>query len=123
VSSRILEVLRNGELIHGKTVGIDATTLEANAAMRSIVRRDTGESYEEFLTGLAKESGIETPTREDLARVDRTRKNKASNKDWVNPHEPDARIAKMKDGARIWRIRWNTHLLRHSNERGSATAC
>jgi transposase len=95
----ILEVLRDRGLIHGKTVGIDATTLEANAAMRSIVRRDTGESYEEFLTGLAKKSGIETPTREDLARVDRTRKNKASNKDWVNPHEPDARIAKMKDGS------------------------
>jgi transposase len=66
--------------------------------MRSIVRRDTGESYEEFLQGLAKESGIETPTREDLARVDRTRKNKASNEDWVNPHDGDARIAKMKDG-------------------------
>src|SRR5207245_8329188 len=72
--------------------------LEANAAMRSIVRRDSGESYEEFLKGLAKKSGIETPTREDLARVDRKRKNKASNKDWVNPHERDARITKMKDG-------------------------
>jgi transposase len=68
VFSWILEVLRERGLIHGKTVGIDATTLEANAAMRSIVRRDTGESYEEFLTGLAKKSGIETPTREDLAR-------------------------------------------------------
>jgi transposase len=66
--------------------------------MRSIVRRDNGESYEEFLKGLAKESGIETPTREDLARLDRTRKNKASNKDWVNPHDADARITKMKDG-------------------------
>src|ERR1700686_4611731 len=66
--------------------------------MRSIVRQDTGESYEEFLQGLAKESGIETPTREDLARLDRTRKNKASNKDWVNPHDRDARITKMKDG-------------------------
>ena len=99
VFSWILEVLRERGLIKGKTVGIDATTLEANAAMRSIVRRDTGESYEEFLTGLAKESGIATPTREDLARIDRTRKNKASNKDWVNPHEQDARIAKMKDGS------------------------
>jgi transposase len=66
--------------------------------MRSIVRRDNGESYEEFLKGLAKESGIDTPTREDLARFDRTRKNKASNKDWVNPHDGDARITKMKDG-------------------------
>src|SRR6201988_2297160 len=94
----ILEVLREQGLVKGKTVGIDATTLEANAAMRSIVRRDTGESYEEFLQGLAKESGIETATREDLARVDGTRKNKASNEDWVNPHDGDARITKMKDG-------------------------
>src|SRR5439155_7358239 len=94
----ILELLRDQGLVKGKTVGIDATTLEANAAMRSIVRRDNGESYEEFLKGLAKESGIETPTREDLARLDRTRKNKASNKDWVNPHDADARITKMKDG-------------------------
>ena len=94
----ILELLRDRGLLKGKIVGVDATTLEANAAMRAIVRRDTGESYEEFLKGLAKESGIATPTREDLARVDRTRKNKASNKDWVHPHDADARIAKMKDG-------------------------
>ena len=94
----ILELLRDQGLLKGKTVGIDATTLEANAAMRSIVRRDSGESYEEFLKGLAKESGIETPTREDLARLDRTRMNKASNKDWVNPHDANARITKMKDG-------------------------
>jgi transposase len=93
----ILELLRDQGLLKGKTVGIDATTLEANAAMRSIVRRDGGESYEEFLKGLAKESGIETPTREDLARLDRKRKNKASNEDWVNPHDQDARITKMKD--------------------------
>lgn len=94
----ILELLRDQGLLKGKTVGIDATTLEANAAMRSIVRRDSGESYEEFLKGLAKKSGIETPTREDLARFDRQRKNKGSNKDWVNPHDRDARITKMKDG-------------------------
>jgi len=94
----ILELLRDQGLLKGQTVGIDATTLEANAAMRSIVRRDSGESYEEFLKGLAKKSGIETPTREDLARLDRRRKNKASNKDWVNPHDADARITKMKDG-------------------------
>ena len=85
----ILELLRDQGLVKGKTVGIDATTLEANAAMRSIVRRDNGESYEEFLKGLAKESGIETPTREDLARFDRRRKKKTSNnnKDCVNPHD------------------------------------
>ena len=85
-------------LLKGKTVAIDATTLEANAAMRSIVRRDTGESYQAFLTRLAKASGIETPTREDLARLDRKRKKKTSNKDWTNPHDPDAKVTKMKDG-------------------------
>jgi transposase len=85
-------------LLKGKTVAIDATTLEANAAMRSIVRRDTGESYDAFLTGLAKASGIATPTRDDLARLDRKRKKKTSNKDWMNPHDPDAKVAKMKDG-------------------------
>jgi transposase len=85
-------------LLKGKTVAIDATTLEANAAMRSIVRRDTGESYQEFLTCLAHASGIETPSREDLARLDRTRKKNTSNKDWTNPWDPDAKVAKMKDG-------------------------
>ena len=94
----VLKVLAQEGLLKAKTVGIDATTLEANAAMRSIVRRDTGESYQEFLTRLAKESGIETPTREDLAKLDKKRKNKASNDDWENPHEPDAKITKMKDG-------------------------
>lgn len=95
----VLKVLADYDLISGKTVGIDATTLEANAAMRSIVRRDTQQNYQEFLTDLAKASGIRTPTREDLARVDRKRKNKASNDDWENPHDPDAKIAKMKDGS------------------------
>ena len=85
-------------LLTGKTVAIDATTLEANAAMRSIVRRDTGDSYQAFLTGLAKASGRDTPTREDLARLDRKRKKKTSNKDWTHPGDPDAKVAKMKDG-------------------------
>jgi len=85
-------------LLKGRTVAIDATTLEANAAMRSIVRRDTGESYQEFLTRLATESGIKTPTREALARLDRRRKKRTSNKDWENPSDPDAKITKMKDG-------------------------
>jgi transposase len=85
-------------LLQGRTVAIDATTLEANAAMRSIVRRDTGESYQEFLTRLAAASGIKTPTREALARLDRRRKKRTSNKDWKNPFDPDAKIAKMKDG-------------------------
>lgn len=94
----VLERLAESELLRGKTIGIDATTLEANAAMRSIVRRETGESYEEFLSALAQASGMETPTRQDLIRVDRKRKRKASNQDWKNPHDPDARITKMKDG-------------------------
>jgi transposase len=85
-------------LLTGKTVAIDATTLEANAAMRSIVRRDTGEGYQAFLTGLAKASGIETPTRDDLARLDRKRKKKTSNTDWTSPSDPDAKVTKMKDG-------------------------
>jgi transposase len=93
-----LGLLADRKLVKGKTVAIDATTLEANAAMRSIVRRDNGASYDEFLQGLAKESGIQTPTREDLARLDRKRKKKGANKDWVNPHDRDARITKMKDG-------------------------
>jgi len=94
----VLGLLADRELIKGKTVGIDGTTLEANAAMRSIVRRDNGASYEEFLKGLARESGIPTPTREDLARLDCKRKKKGANKEWVNPHDEDARITKMKDG-------------------------
>lgn len=94
----VLKALATQGLVKGKTVGIDATTLEANAALRSIVRRDTGESYDEFLTRLAQASGIETPTREDLARIDKHRKHKGSNDDWEHPHDPDAKITKMKDG-------------------------
>ena len=86
-------------LLKGKMVGIDATTLEANAAMRSIVRRDNGQRYEAFLTELAKKSGIATPSREDLARMDRKRKKKGSNQEWESTTDPDARIAKMKDGS------------------------
>ena len=94
----VLGVLADRGLLKGKTVGVDATTLEANAAMRSIVRRDNGSSYDEFLTELARESGIETPSREDLARIDRKRKKKGSNEEWMSPSDTDARIAKMKDG-------------------------
>ena len=94
----VLGVLADRGLLKGRTVGVDATTLEANAAMRSIVRRDNGASYEEFLTDLAKQSGIETPSREDLARMDRKRKKKTSNEDWESPVDADSRIAKMKNG-------------------------
>lgn len=94
----VLRVLARRKLLRGKTLGVDSTTLEANAALRSIVRRDSGESYEDFLERLAKESGIETPTRQDLARIDRNRPGKGSNDDWQHPHDPDAKITKMKDG-------------------------
>ncbi len=94
----MLSVLAGDGLVDGKTIGVDASTLEANAAMRSIVRRDSGEAYNDFLTGLAKESGIETPTRADLAKLDRKRPKKGSNKEWEHPDDPDARITKMKDG-------------------------
>jgi transposase len=94
----VLQRLVDAGLVKGHTIGLDATTLEANAALRSIVRRDTGESYQEFLTALAQTSGIDTPTREELARLDRQRPKKGSNDDWTHPHDPDARITKMKDG-------------------------
>jgi transposase len=94
----VMKVLADYDLVSGKTVGIDATTLEANAAMRSIVRKDTKQNDQDFLTDLAKASGIETPTREDLVKLDRKRKNKAGNDDWENPNDPDAKITKMKDG-------------------------
>ena len=94
----VLTVLAEKKLLKGATIGVDATTLEANAALRSIVRRDSGERYEEFLIRLAKESGIETPTREQLSKLDRKRRKKGSNDDWTHPHDPDARITKMKDG-------------------------
>ena len=96
----VLEQLADAGLVRGKTVGIDATTLEANAALRSIVRRDTGEEYTAFLTRLAEASGIATPTRAELARFDRSRKQKktTSNSEWTHPHDPDARVTKMKDG-------------------------
>src|SRR5712664_1403598 len=77
----VQEILAGRGLLKGKKVGIDATTLEANAAMRSIVRRDTGEKYEKFLQRLAQESGIKTPSRAALARLDRRRRKKISNKD------------------------------------------
>lgn len=94
----VLKVLSKSGLLRAKTLGIDATTLEANAALRSIVRRDTGEAYNDFLERLAKESGIETPTRQDLAKLDRHRKGKGSNEQWRHPYDPGAEITKMKDG-------------------------
>jgi transposase len=94
----VLQRLGEAKLVKGTTIGIDATTLEANAALRTIVRHGTGETYQEFLTMLAQASGIETPTRADLARIDRKRAKKGSNDDWTHPHDPDAKITKLKDG-------------------------
>ncbi len=94
----VLQRLADAQLVEGHTIGIDATTLEANAAMRSLVRRETGEAYDAWLTRLAEASGITTPTRAELARFDRTRKKKGSNDDWTHPQDPDAKITKMKDG-------------------------
>src|SRR5580658_598346 len=94
----VIGILTGEGLIQGQTIAIDATTLEANAAMKSIVRRDNGQSYNDYLIGLAQAAGIENPTREELARMDRKRKKKGSNDEWKSPADPDARITKMKDG-------------------------
>lgn len=94
----VVQILVQEGLLSGQTISIDGTTLEANAALKSIVRRDNGQSYEEYLKGLAQAAGIEKPTREQLARLDRKRKKKGSNEEWRSPSDPDARITKMKDG-------------------------
>ena len=93
----MLQVLSKAGLLKGKTLAVDATSLEANAALRSLRRRDTGQSYEEYLTELAQASGIDTPRRQDLAKVDKKRPKKGSNDDWGHPHDPDAKVTKMKD--------------------------
>jgi transposase len=95
----VLQRLGDHGLIRGERIGVDASTMEANAALRTIVRRDSGEDYRAMLTRMAKESGIETPTADDLVRLDRARKGKKlSNADWQSPTDPDAKIAKLKDG-------------------------
>ena len=95
----VLARLDERGLIQGERIGVDASTMEANAALRTIVRRDSGEGYRQMLKRMAAESGIETPSAEDLVRIDRARKGKKlSNADWVSKTDPDARIAKMKDG-------------------------
>jgi transposase len=95
----VLSLLEKEGLLRGKSVAIDATTLEANAAMKSIVRKDSGEDWKAYLQGLAKAEGMENPTEEELRRLDRGRKGKkVSNEQWASPIDPDSRIAKMKDG-------------------------
>jgi transposase len=94
----VLKRLARGGLIKGKTIGIDSTTLEANAAMKSIVRRDTQESYTEYLKRLAQAEGVEAEDAAAVRRMDRKRVKKMSNQEWVNPNDPDAEIARLKDG-------------------------
>ena len=95
----VLKRLAEHGLVKGERIGVDSSTMEANAALRTIVRREGGESYREMLRRMAAESGIETPTADDLIRLDRSRKGKKlSNADWESPTDPDARIARMKDG-------------------------
>jgi hypothetical protein len=94
----VLRRVTRAGLLKGKTIGIDATTLEANAAMKSIVRRDTEESYTEYLKHLAEAAGVEASDEAALRRMDRRRKKKGSNAEWVNPHDPQAEITRMKDG-------------------------
>ncbi len=99
VFAKVLSIAHEKGLLKGGTVAVDSTTLEANAAMKSIVRKDSGEDWKEYVTRLAQEAGIENPTDEELRRFDKQRKGKkASNDDWQSPSDPDARIAKMKNG-------------------------
>jgi transposase len=95
----VLKIAADKKLLQGKTVAVDSTTLEANAAMKSIERKDTGEDWKAYVTRLAKAEGIENPTDEDLRRFDKKRTGKkVSNEDWQSTTDPDSRIAKMKDG-------------------------
>ena len=99
VFAHVLTLAHEKNLLKGKTIGVDSTTLEANAAMRAIVRKDTGEDYKAYLKRLAKEAGMENPTDEELVRFDRKRKDKTtSNTEWESATDEDSRIAKMKDG-------------------------
>jgi transposase len=95
----VLNLVAERGLVRGERIGVDGSTMEANAALRTIVRRDTGETYREMLTRMARQSGVETPTIDDLVRLDRKRRGKKlSNEDWTSKTDPDAKIARMKDG-------------------------
>jgi transposase len=98
VFSFVLELAVRHGLVKGKTIAVDATTLEANAAMKSLVRRDTGEDWKAYVRRLAEAEGIEEPTEEVLRQFDRRRKKKTSNKEWKSASDPDSRVTKMKDG-------------------------
>ena len=98
IFSFVLAQLAQAGLIKGQTIGVDSTTLEANAAMKSIVRRDTGESYMAYLKRLAEGEGIDAKDAAALLRMDRKRKKKSSNEDWQSPSDQEAEITKLKDG-------------------------
>lgn len=98
VFSFVLGLLEGKGLIRGRRLAVDATTIQANAAMKHLVRRDDGRSYDTYLGDLAKDAGIERPTREELKRMDRTRKKRCSNKEWKLQHDEDARVTRLKDG-------------------------
>jgi transposase len=98
IFSWVLGRLAQGRLLKGKTIGVDSTTLEANAAMKSIIRRDTGESYSEYLKHLAEAEGIDAQGAAALLRMDRKRRKKTSNEDWESPSDGEAEITKLKDG-------------------------
>jgi transposase len=95
----VLGMAQEKKLLRGKTVAVDATTLEANAAIKSIVRKDSSEDWKDYLRRLMAEEGIENPTDEEIRRLDKKRMKKVSNKEWQSPTDPDSRIAKMKDGS------------------------
>ncbi|MGB0716809.1 MAG: transposase [Phycisphaerae bacterium] len=95
----VLSIAVKKKLLKGKSVAVDSTFIEADAAMKSIVRRDNGDDWKEYLRKLMAEEGIEDPSDEDIRKFDQNRKNKkVSNKEWMSPTDPDARITKMKDG-------------------------
>ena len=96
----VLALVAGHNLVKAERIGVDGSTMEANAVLRTIVRRDTGERYREMLTRTAKESGIDTPTADDLVRLDRKPKSKKlSNMDWESATDPDAKVAWMKNGS------------------------
>jgi hypothetical protein len=120
----VLKLAIDKKLLDPKTVAVDSTTLEANAAMKSIVRKDTGEDYEEYLTRLAKDAGIDDPSDEDLRRFDKGRKAKTcSNDDWESETDPESEITKMKVAARIWRTRRSTWSISTASSCWRRTCC
>ena len=109
VFAKVLQIAQAKKLMKGKSVTVDSTLIESEAAMKSIVRRDSGDDWKEYVRKLSAEEGIENPTDEDLRKFDKKRKGKkVSNDEWYNPNDPDARSAKMKGGRTHQPTRPNT---------------